>query len=116
MIHIHRPWHEDDRPVWRVTCVYEGHAEFGAIVALDLRDQLAATGKVRHPEVFIRDGECRVTLMVRSSDDAQAGADALTLIDSAARHVAGLELGEPTAVPLTSRAGSLRPFVTAGPR
>ncbi len=98
---MHRPWHEDDRPAWRVTSRYEvlrlGH---GKINALELERQLAATGLARAPKVLIASGAATITVTLRAIDEVEAGAAVLGIIDAAATYVDGLTLGEPTTVPV----------------
>jgi len=97
---MHLDWTHDERLAWRVTAAYRLlAARHGRIGALDLERQLVATGKVRAPRVLAANDQVVITCTLKACDDLQARADALSIIDSAARHVDGLAMGEPTIVP-----------------
>ena len=107
---MHLQWWMDPRPAGRVICVYAlVSTPHGRIGAIDLERALVATGKVRAPKVLASAGMATITANVKADDDTQARADALTIVDVAARAVEGLALGEPTMIPAVAPLGRPRP-------
>lgn len=107
-------WEQDERPVWRLICVFKvqdnSGEQVGRLESRRLERVLAATGTVRGTRVLLEAGRAAVTLLVRGADEVEAAHRGLSIVDVAVRQVTRLRLGE-----LVERRVTPAPLVVLSP-
>jgi hypothetical protein len=107
---MYRPWHEDDRPVWRVEAGYALPGPLTRDNAKALGKMLAATGMARSPSIRSGTHWALVAVFVRGSDGTHARLAAEGVVRAGDREAG---LGLLTAPPLLTRVAPVRPRGTA---